>query len=267
MSNRLEKVTYTTIKNLKNQNIILPKTYSNMFESVAKEFDINFENENLFLRDLNQDTEHVEKIIKSTNESLNTLNKSTNEAREAIVNKDDKSLKKINEDLLKMKEQINFLQKELFADTLTSAYNRRWLLDQYLHNNRFQNDGFIVFIDLNKFKQINDNYGHLFGDQVLKYLVNFLNKELTQQDIDIVRYGGDEFIVLFNKNKSLNLDIDKCMKDLQIKLSKRKLKSRRIKEFSFSFSYGQCAFKKGDSIDPILEKVDDLMYKDKEDFK
>lgn len=265
MENKLKEVTYLTLKNLKKHNIVLPETYLKTFQDIAKELHVDIKYEDLALKSFEKDAKHVENIVKKTNESLTNLNKSTSEARKAIENKDDNSLKKINADLERMQKQIDFLQKELFADPLTSAYNRKWFSDYYLKNDKFQNDGHIVFIDINNFKRVNDTYGHVIGDQVLKYMVKFLEKELAHPNIDIVRFAGDEFIILFNNKKtSKTVDANKCMQELQDKLSNRKLKTEKIKEFGFTFSYGITAFKKEQEVEPVLELVDSLMYKNKE---
>lgn len=265
MSNKLKEVTYLTVKNLKKHDIILPGTYSSTFENIAKRLEVNFDNENIILNDLQQDVNHVDSIVKKTNENLTSLHKSTFDAQKAIIDKDTESLKSIHKELSKMQKQIDFLQKELFSDPLTSAYNRKWFSDCYLENEKFQNDGFIAFIDLNKFKIINDEYGHIIGDQVLKYLVKFLQKELKYPGVDVIRFAGDEFIILFHKEKTSSLNISKIMKDAQDKLSQQKLKSAKIKELQFSFSYGLTSFKKGQNVEFILDIVDELMYKNKEE--
>ena len=265
MSNKLEEITYLTIKDLKKQSIILPGRYSDIFKNHAKELKVNIDDEKIILKDLQQDSAHVDNIVKKTNENITALQTSTTNARKAIKDKDDKSLSDINNDLEKMQKQIDFLQKELFSDPLTGAYNRKWFSDYYLKDDLFVNDGFIVFIDLDKFKFINDNYGHIVGDQILKYLVNFLQKELDNPAVDILRYAGDEFIVLFNKSKSTVLNPDKKMKETQEKLSKLVLTSSKIKKLKFSFSYGITPFKKEDNIEDILVIVDKLMYKNKEE--
>ena len=265
MNNKLEEITFLTIKDLKKQSIILPGKYSDIFESYAKELEVDLDDEELILKDLHQDIDQVDKIVKKTNYNITALQESTTNAREAIKNKDDESLTNINIELLEMQKQISFLQKELFSDPLTGAYNRKWFSDYYLENDLFKNDGFIAFLDLNKFKFINDNYGHVVGDQILKYLVKFLQKELDDSSIDVLRYAGDEFIVLFNKNKSMILNADKRMKEVQEKLSKVVLSSSKIKKLKFSFSYGITPFKKENNIENILEIVDKLMYKNKQE--
>lgn len=264
MSNKLKEITYLTVKDLKKHDIILPGTYSTTFEDIAKKLQVDFDKENVILKDLHQNEEHVTKIVEKANQNLNDLHKSTCDAQKAIEDKDDESLKAINGELKKMQEQIDFLQKELFSDPLTGAYNRKWFADYYLKDDKFKNDGFIAFIDLNKFKNINDQYGHIVGDLVLKYLVKFLQKELDFPGVDVVRYAGDEFIVLFTKDKSTIPNPDKIMRQTQKKLSEQKLKSSKIKELKFSFSYGLTSFKKDQEIEHVLDIVDDLMYKNKE---
>lgn len=265
MSNKLKEVTYLTVKNLKNHDIILPGKYSITFENVAKQLQVDFDKEDIILKDLHQNEEHVNKIVQKTNESLTTLQQSTTNAQKAIEEKNDKSLESINKELSEMKKQIDYLQKELFSDPLTGAYNRKWFADYYLKDDKFQSDGYIAFIDLNKFKIINDNYGHLVGDQVLKYLVKFLKKELNHPGINIVRYAGDEFIILFEKEETSSLNVNKIMIDSQEKLSQQKLKSSKIKELSFGFSFGLTSFKENQDIEYVLEIVDELMYKNKQE--
>lgn len=267
MSNKLKEATYLTVKDLKKYDIVLPGKYSKIFEDMAKKLQIDFQKDDVLLKDLQENEEHVSKIVKKTSESLDTLQKSTSDARKAIVDKDDASLLSINSELEKMQNQINFLQKELFSDPLTHAYNRKWFADYYLKDDEFKNDGYIAFIDLNKFKFINDSYGHIVGDQVLKYLVKFLKENLKYPGVYVSRYAGDEFIILFDKDKTLNLDVSKLMKDAQIKLSMQKLKSAKIKELQFSFSYGLTAFKENDKIEEVLEIVDELMYKNKQESR
>lgn len=264
MSNKLKEITFLTVKHLKNKEIILPGEYSKKFASFAKELNVDITNDEVILKDLHENCEKMDKIVKSTNDSLDTIHNTTKKAQIAIVNKDEESLASINKELSQMQQQISFLQKELFADTLTKAYNRKWFSDYFLNEEKFQENGKMAFIDLNKFKFINDTYGHLLGDQVLKYLVKFLSKELDYEGVDIVRYAGDEFIVLFTKDVLNTINIEQKMIEVQSKLSKQKLKSAKVDSLQFSFSYGIINFNKDDEVSTILEKADELMYENKQ---
>lgn len=263
MSNRLKEITYLTIKQLKKESIILPGKYSEIFEDNAKKLKVDLENQNKVFKDLKQDTDVVDTVIKKTNENLSHLHNSTTKAKVAIENNDSKTLGTVIEELEKMQSQINYLQKELFSDSLTQGYNRKWFMDTYLLGDRFPHAGHLAFIDLNRFKIINDSYGHIVGDQVLKYLVSFLKNELKSINADIVRYAGDEFIVLFNDEKAKTKEIEQIVKKIQIKLSKQKLKSSKVESLSFSFSYGLLAFKKEDDLEDVLNKANELMYENK----
>lgn len=264
MSNKLKEVTYLTVKHLKNNDIILPGEYSQKFERFAKELEVDITNDEVVLKDLHQNCDKMDKIVKSTSDSLDTIHDSTQKAQVAIANKDEASLANINKELSEMQKQINFLQKELFSDALTGAYNRKWFADYYLNDETFPTDGKMAFIDLNKFKTINDTYGHLLGDQVLKYLVKFLKNELSYDGVDIVRYAGDEFLVLFNDQAVNTLDANDLMLKAQEKLSRQKLKSAKVQALQFSFSFGIVDFKASDKLDEILEKADELMYENKQ---
>jgi diguanylate cyclase (GGDEF) domain len=86
------------------------------------------------------------------------------------------------------------LENATVTDSLTGLYNRRFLEELFQRNT----DALLIvmFIDLNDFKQINDNYGHDFGDLLLIDIAKRLKQQIRQSD-PIIRYGGDEFIICF----------------------------------------------------------------------
>ncbi len=263
MGNRLKEVTYLTRKDLKKEEIILPSTYSYAFSANAKELEVDFDDKDAVLKDLNQDINSVHNIVDNTIKNLDTLRDSTAKAQKAILEKDEISLAEVNIDITKMKNEIDFLKQELFSDSLTKAYNRRWFSDVFLKNDKFKENGYLVFIDIDKFKNINDNYGHLLGDKVLKYLVLFLKKELDYPFVNVIRYAGDEFMVVFPESLSLEIDIAKLMLLAQSKLASKKLKSGKVSKLHFSFSFGLVEFKVNDDLAEVIEKADEKMYENK----
>ncbi|SFE17991.1 diguanylate cyclase (GGDEF) domain-containing protein [Paenibacillus catalpae] len=86
------------------------------------------------------------------------------------------------------------LEYATVTDSLTGLYNRRFL-DELFQRHTDAPLG-VIFIDLNEFKQINDNYGHDFGDLLLIEIAKRLKQQIRQSD-RIIRYGGDEFIICF----------------------------------------------------------------------
>lgn len=94
-------------------------------------------------------------------------------------------------------DELNETQK----DFLTGFYTREYLvstllkkvIDANLHKEKFS----ILLVDIDHFKKINDKYGHLWGDEFLKYVASTLRLTLEDKGL-IFRYGGDEFVVLFS---------------------------------------------------------------------
>lgn len=105
------------------------------------------------------------------------------------------SLRDISE-TVSMREQ---LREQSLTDELTGLNNRRSFLllaeQQIRLATRSQFEIFIIFMDLDRFKQINDTLGHKVGDQVLVDIANILNQVFRGSDI-VSRFGGDEFVVL-----------------------------------------------------------------------
>jgi two-component system, cell cycle response regulator len=107
-----------------------------------------------------------------------------------------KELKMKNQELL---EKNLLLEKLAITDPLTGLYNRTYILDrlktEILRSARYQESIAFLMIDVDYFKKINDSYGHLTGDAVLKIVANQLKNSV--RDVDIIgRYGGEEFIVI-----------------------------------------------------------------------
>jgi diguanylate cyclase (GGDEF)-like protein len=102
------------------------------------------------------------------------------------------------------------LQELSEMDTLTGAYNRRHFMqifDQaFSIAKRYKTKLSVLHIDIDKFKEINEKYGHDAGDAVLKEFVIFCKDNLRQSDL-FARYGGVEFIVLLQNTPSLGAAI------------------------------------------------------------
>ncbi|MCH5282235.1 MAG: GGDEF domain-containing protein [Treponema sp.] len=90
-----------------------------------------------------------------------------------------------------LKDHEKTLKNLAARDVLTSAYNRR-MFDEDSKMNDFK---YIIMIDIDHFKQVNDTYGHQVGDQVLKDLVELLHDDRCYE-FQVYRYGGEEFAIL-----------------------------------------------------------------------
>lgn len=96
-------------------------------------------------------------------------------------------------------KQARILEEWAITDSLTGLHNRRHLLDlgelEFQRARRYQHPLSIVMLDVDRFKQVNDTYGHDIGDVVLKTVARSCREQLRNIDV-IGRYGGDEFVIL-----------------------------------------------------------------------
>jgi diguanylate cyclase (GGDEF)-like protein/PAS domain S-box-containing protein len=91
------------------------------------------------------------------------------------------------------------VQKLAITDPLTGAYNRRQLLDlgqrEFNRAHRFERPFSVILLDIDRFKVVNDTYGHPTGDLVLRILTQRIQDAIREIDV-LARYGGEEFVVL-----------------------------------------------------------------------
>jgi diguanylate cyclase (GGDEF)-like protein len=99
-------------------------------------------------------------------------------------------------------EKISELKEEAYFDYLTGLPNRRNLeliFDKFLADYRRDQRTFgLILVDLDNFKEINDTYGHLAGDEAIKFVSRNLRSAIRQDDF-LGRWGGDEFLILLQR--------------------------------------------------------------------
>ena len=108
-------------------------------------------------------------------------------------------LKKFDAELSAARERISHLEEQIETDPLLNVLNRRGFereLNRALaHVKRYRTTAGLVFIDLNNFKAVNDQHGHLAGDAILKAVAVGLSNHTRASDV-VGRFGGDEFVLL-----------------------------------------------------------------------
>ncbi|MGD1806048.1 GGDEF domain-containing protein [Dapis sp. BLCC M126] len=101
--------------------------------------------------------------------------------------------------LTKQKELSQELEKMATIDALTNIYNRRQIMkiaeQEFAKSIRYQHPFSILMMDIDKFKIINDTYGHQMGDRVIIEIVKAVLKNIRKVDI-LGRLGGDEFMLI-----------------------------------------------------------------------
>ncbi len=141
------------------------------------------------------------------------------------------------------------------TDSLTGLNNRRKLdlvLNEEIKNKKFS----IIILDIDKFKLINDEFGHLEGDDVLKKISNILKNNVNKNDV-IGRWGGEEFLIICKNTTSIQAEV------LALRL-KNLIENNDFKIKKITASFGISEAKRDLNLKDILANADKALYKAKQ---
>ena len=155
--------------------------------------------------------------------------------------------------LEKLKTKYEYLSTH---DSLTKIYNRQAWIQDY---NEYTFPLTLLLYDIDSFKKINDNFGHLAGDNVLIAFSTFLSDYF--KNCKVYRWGGDEFMVIIQKKITIEEVKKLCGKSLE-QVRKIKINTNR-QVLQFSVSAGGIITKKRLNIEEFIDKVDKKAYKAK----
>jgi diguanylate cyclase (GGDEF)-like protein len=163
-------------------------------------------------------------------------------------------------------ERLQETQDLLLIDDLTGLYNYRYLesfIEKEIRRSaRYKKKFSILFIDIDHFKSINDQHGHLMGSLVLKQLAHILKSEL--RDIDsLIRYGGDEFVgILLESTSKQGFAVGERLRSLVARSSF----GTQEHPLRLSLSIGVATYPDhGKNPDELLHLADESMYRSKKD--
>jgi diguanylate cyclase (GGDEF)-like protein len=173
----------------------------------------------------------------------------------------------VNNELEQYKKQVNQLQSDLnryknesIQDHMTGLYNRKYM-DMKLAEeiDRFKRMGTpfsIVMADIDKFKSVNDTYGHQVGDQVLKHMAQLIKENIRKTDFAF-RYGGEEFMMML-----VNADVRNAMHVSEMIRKKLEATNFSLKDCSFNVtaSFGVAQFKPEDTAESAIKLADERLY-------
>ena len=148
----------------------------------------------------------------------------------------------------------------IFTDCLTGLYNREYL--EFLHKRACnKKDCWVsgIMIDLNGFKQINDNYGHAEGDLALCIVADLLLKSFSEYGV-VTRYAGDEFVIMLNTTDDQL--IQKIIKSAKKNFVTENEKNDKPYQLSASMGYAITNLS-NEIIDDFMNRIDEQMYQDK----
>ncbi len=224
-----------------------------MIRSKFEEEDNEFIKEKLDeVRNSNNEITFEETVRKSSDESINLLARAkgvvlSNKNRVIIISLTDiTEQKRLEESLLILSE----------TDFLTSICNRRsgeYRIEESMKNEKF---GMFCLFDVDKFKFVNDNFGHAAGDAVLVALARTMQKTFRTSDI-LIRLGGDEFVVFALGIQDVDLGkrvLDRFFGNIE------SMDIPEIGEHSISVSLGAVIITETEDFSSMYEKADSLMY-------
>jgi len=260
----LHIVSNETKNSIDNMSIVTPTIFNSIFSQYAKEHDIDIDEEDQLSQNiLEAECSTLTKLQENTSKNAQTLSHSTTKAITAIQDKDETTLNEVLEETEALRNEIEKLKEVIYKDELTNSYNRKWLHDTYLNSDykSFKSNGTLAILDLNYFKIVNDTHGHIIGDKVLVFIAN----ELKKSNCDVIRYGGDEFILIFS-DVLQEVQVSKILYTIREGVISKKLKAHNSM-FRVSFSIGIQPFKSDDLLATVIEDADKNMYEDKEKIK
>ena len=230
-------------------------------KSISEHYRLEVEDDNLRHFDIS-----IIPLINKTGEAVGR----TFVVRDVSIQKNSEAiLREMNAQLERQLGQINLLHTQLheqaIRDTLTGLFNRGYMEETLPRElARAERDGSsicVLMIDIDKFKLLNDTYGHSAGDTVLQKFGELVSRNTRQNDV-ACRYGGDEFVVLMP-----NISIDEAIrrgKQLRSLFSEQLFSFENI-EVQTTLSIGVASFPDhGKTVDALFLAADKALYSAKE---
>jgi diguanylate cyclase (GGDEF)-like protein len=159
---------------------------------------------------------------------------------------------------------IKRLENDAIIDPMTDCYNRRAfdrMIQHNIHNaHRYNRDLSVIMLDLDRFKSINDLYGHPAGDKVLIETARLILSAIRKSDY-VVRYGGEEFVVVLPEtNLSKAMELAERLRRL---IGSSSIQIAKGKEISVTASFGVAALTENSDAEGLLSEADTMLYRAK----
>ena len=118
----------------------------------------------------------------------------------------------------------------------------------------------LAMIDIDHFKRINDEFGHLMGDDVLVSVGNLIEHTVGELG-HIARWGGEEFLVIFSQAEQL--EVERCLEQLAKVIREARFDSGEGVSIRTTISIGKSHYQMGDTIDALITRADNALYQAK----
>ena len=207
----------------------------------------------------NLSQDQLKTIVKQIKNEITSLEGSSSSFRE--------QLQQANHEIDHLKNKMAHYRTESLRDPLTQIVNRRGF-DKALAENltQAQNAGSslcLIIADIDFFKKVNDTYGHLVGDNVIRMVATTLKESIKGKDL-AARIGGEEFAILlpdtpFDGAMKLANDIRLAFEGLDLK---KKSTGESLGKITLSF--GVATYREGEAVDDFINRADKALYQSKE---
>ncbi len=168
-----------------------------------------------------------------------------------------------SEDLKQLQQELEKSQQEAQTDILTSLLNKRGFEKRFelerIRAKQNETPFSIIMVDIDHFKKVNDTFGHLVGDSLLKSIANMLKSHLRKNDI-ASRYGGEEFLILLPETgiEGAKAAAQKIRDTLATK--EWKLKETGEPMGRITISMGIALYKLNEPEEALIKRADDALY-------
>jgi diguanylate cyclase (GGDEF)-like protein len=164
-------------------------------------------------------------------------------------------------------EQLYYeeIYRMAIIDGLTQIYNKRYFMEfidrEMARCARYARSLTLIMFDLDHFKKINDEFGHLAGDYVLKRLANGIMSKTIRKEECFARYGGEEFCIVLPDTPKQNGAILAEKIRIMVMETKFEFETNNI---PVTISMGVSEMQKGDTVESFIQRADDKLYEGKQ---
>jgi len=269
---RIQDIILEKEKEIEVERNKLREQLKKVLKSIISTINSISDSENMIIGHLNEHLNDIENVLGLDNldEIMEKLTNLSARLKETIRKTKDE-LRKTRRDLKENVKLIERLKAELdrykemaIIDELTGVFNRRGIMEllkrEVARSERFKLPLSIAMVDIDDFKKVNDTFGHVTGDKVLKAVATIMKSVIRKIDM-IGRYGGEEFLVIFPNTPGDNAKIAAEKLRREVESHKFKYKDR---EFKVTISVGVAEYKDGDTVETLIAKADEALYRAKE---
>ena len=231
------------------------EAFNNSYKELIKQSLNSYRNTNQKFGELTKLNKQTLKECDNNQIDLSTLTTKFNDIQTHMTDE----VTKANQVISELTEKVKILEEASNLDPLTKVFNRRALIS-YLKDVCSQKETphilHVLMIDIDDFKIINDNFGHIAGDKILIFIAGILKKTLRDGD-KIFRFGGEEFTIILSRNSDEQSEV--IAKRLLALISTNNLIYMGEK-ISVTASIGITKYLKNDTPDTLITRADKALY-------